>query len=482
MLFGGDNDKDKKRMANETVNLRLIVMEMLRTVTDDRTGQNQYHSGRYSHIVVRDTLNQYNDLSGQQKSFIKRLFEGTLERMIEMDFVINTYSKVKTEKMKPVIRAIMRLSVYQILYMDSVPDAAACNEAVKLAQKKGFSTLKGFVNGVLRTIVKNKDHIEYPNWSVKYSMPEWIVKLWTNQLGEEKTLAVLEGLLSEHPITVRFRKASVKEDVEKALADRGGSMERHPYLEDAYKIGKTDNITRLPHYDDGGFVVQDASSMLAVRSVFAGGLMADLRTRDGSVRIVDVCAAPGGKSMLLADLLNGADMAYTIVARDVSEKKVRLMRENFARCSFAQKNVSAVVCDATVYDMCENETADIVIADVPCSGLGVIGKKRDIKYKITSEQINDIVDLQRRILKNAAAMLKPNGRLLFSTCTINRAENEENLEWLKSELKMTPVSLNDVLPACLHSETTKEGYLQLLPKIHDTDGFFISVLKKQGGV
>ena len=469
-------------MANENINLRLIVMEMLMTVTEKQNDRQQYHSGTYSHIVVRNTLNQYNTLSQQQKSFIKRLFEGTLERMIEMDFVINMYSKVKTEKMKPVIRAIMRLSVYQILYMDSVPDAAACNEAVKLAQKKGFSTLKGFVNGVLRTIVKNKDSIEYPNLSVKYSMPEWIVKLWTSQLGEEKTLAVLEGLLSEHPVTVRFRKASVKEEVQKVLADRGGSMVNHPYLEDAYQIGKTDDITRLPHYDDGGFVVQDVSSMLAVRSMFAEGLLTDLRTAGGSVRIVDVCAAPGGKSMLMADLLRDADIDYTIEARDVSENKVRLMRENFERCGFAKKNVSAAVCDATVYDAHEKETADIVIADVPCSGLGVIGKKRDIKYKITSEQINDIVNLQRRILKNAVEMLKPNGRLLFSTCTINRAENEENLEWLKSELKMTPVSLNDILPERLHSETTKEGYLQLLPKLHDTDGFFISVLKKQGGV
>lgn len=473
---------DRERMANETVNLRLIVMEMLMTVTEQKAENRQYHGGMYSHIVVRDTLNQYNYLSGQQKSFIKRLFEGTLERMIEIDFVINAYSKVKTEKMKPVIRAIMRLSVYQIFYMDSVPDAAACNEAVKLAQKKGFSTLKGFVNGVLRTIVKNKENIEYPSLSVKYSMPEWIVKLWTSQLGEEKTLDVLEGLLSEHPVTVRFRKASVIEEVKKALEDRGGSMEEHPYLEDAYKILKTDDITRLPHYDDGGFVIQDASSMLAVRSVFAGELLSKLRASGSSVRIVDICAAPGGKSMLITDLMRDTGIDYTIEARDVSEKKVRLMQENFARCGFDEKKVSAVVRDATLYDACEKETADIIIADVPCSGLGVIGKKRDIKYKIAREQIGDIVSLQRRILKAAVEMLKPNGRLLFSTCTINRAENEENFEWLKDELKMTPVSLNDALPKCIHSETTKDGYLQLLPKLHDTDGFFISVLKKQGGV
>jgi len=465
-------------MANETVNLRLIVMEMLMAVTEQQTENQQNHGGLYSHIVVRDTLKQYNGLSQQQKSFIKRLFEGTLERMIEIDFVINAYSKVKTEKMKPVIRAIMRLSVYQLLYMDSVPDAAACNEAVKLAQKKGFSALKGFVNGVLRNIAKNKDHMEYPSLSVKYSMPEWIVNLWTDQLGEEKTMDVLEGLLSEHPVTVRFRKASVIEEVRKALADRGGSMVKAPYLEDAYKILKTDDITKLPHYADGGFVIQDVSSMLAVRSIWAGGLLESLRAAGDSVRIVDVCAAPGGKSMLMADFMHDTGIDYTIEARDVSERKVSLMRENFERCGFDKNKVSAVVRDATVYEEREKETADIVIADVPCSGLGVIGKKRDIKYKITREQINDIVSLQRRILRTAVEMLKPDGRLLFSTCTINRAENEENLEWLTDKLKMTPVSLNDALPRDIHSETTNDGYLQLLPKLHDTDGFFISVLKK----
>lgn len=465
-------------MANETVNLRLIVMEMLMAVTEQQSENQQYHNGMYSHIVVRDTLNQYNHLSQQQKSFIKRLFEGTLERMIEIDYVLNAYSKVKTGKMKPVIRAILRLSVYQLLYMDSVPDSAACNEAVKLAQKKGFSALKGFVNGVLRNIAKNKGSIEYPSLSVKYSMPEWIVNLWTGQLGEEKTIDVLEGLLSEHPVTVRFRNTSAIEEVRKALTDRGGSMVKSPYLEHAYKILKTDDITRLPQYADGGFVIQDAGSMLAVWSIWAGGLLANLRAAGGSIRIIDVCAAPGGKSMLMADFMNDKGIDYTIEARDVSERKVSLMRENFERCGFDKNKVSAVVRDATVYDGREMETADIVIADVPCSGLGVIGKKRDIKYKITREQINDIINLQRRILKTAVGLLKPNGRLLFCTCTINRAENEENLEWLIGELKMTPVSLNDALPKDIHSETTKDGYLQLLPKIHDTDGFFISVLKK----
>lgn len=463
-------------MANEKVNLRLLVLEMLMEVTENRNG------GTYSHVAVRDVLNKYNYLSRQEKSFLKRLFEGTLERLIELDFVINQYSKVKTEKMKPQIRAILRLSVYQILYMDAVPDAAACNEAVKLAQKKGFATLKGFVNGVLRNIAKNKDNLEYPSLSVKYSMPEWIVKIWTSQLGEEKTHAVLEGLLLERPVTVRLRDKSAKDALQQALTAQGGSMVRHPYLEDAYQIAKTDDMTSLPFYDKGAFVVQDVSSMLAVRAVLAGGFLTRFKAEGKKVRIVDVCAAPGGKSMLIADLMHNAGFAckdFKIEARDISEHKVKLMAQNFARCGFSEDCVSALLYDALACDECE--TADIVIADVPCSGFGVIGKKRDIKYKVTKAQLEELVALQRRILKKAVAMLMPGARLLFSTCTLNRAENEENFEWLKKELKLTPVSFFETLPKCLRSEsaeTAREGYLQLLPKINDTDGFFISVLKK----
>lgn len=455
------------------VNLRMLVLEMLMNVTENQA---------YSHTVARNALNKCNHLSAQEKSFIKRLFEGTLERMIELDYVINLYSKVKTDKMKPAVRAILRLGAYQILHMDAVPDSAACNESVKLAQQKGFSTLGGFVNGVLRSIVRNKANIGYPNLSVKYSMPEWIVELWTASLGGEKTLDVLCGLLMEHPVTVRFRDLSVRDEVGNALAAHGGRMEKHPYLDYAYKIYKTDDMTRLPHYDDGGFVVQDASSMLAVEAVLAGDFLADFKGQDKEMRIVDSCAAPGGKSMLMADLLNDRNISFTIEAGDISEKKVRLMSENFARCGFDEKKVSAVARDAAQYDKRLKETADIVIADVPCSGLGVIGKKRDIKYKMTSEKIQDIVKLQRQILGTAASALKPGGRMLFCTCTINNAENEENFAWLTDELKMMPVPFDDALPECVVSEsgskTAKNGYLQLLPKINDTDGFFISVLKK----
>lgn len=453
-------------MKQEQVNLRQLVMDMLLAVTvshEDRPAE-------YSHVIIRDVLNKYNYLSGQEKAFMKRLFEGTLERMIELDYCIDQYSKVKVQKMKPVIRTIMRMSVYQILYMDAVPDSAACNEAAKLAGKKGFSTLKGFVNGVLRTIVRNKEQIPYPDkeknfeqyLSVTYSMPMWIVTMWIGQLGKDKTEQLLKGLLAEHPVTLRFREESV-DKVKETLASQGGTLEKHPYLSYAYRIAKTDDISRLPGYEDGAFVIQDVSSMLAVEAL---GIKQDMK-------ILDICAAPGGKSMLAADKLKGTG---EVEARDISEYKVDLMQENFNRCQL--QNVRAVCKDATVLDQNWVEQADIVIADVPCSGLGVIGKKRDIKYKMNPDAIKDIIALQEQILEKAVSYVKPNGLLLFSTCTINQQENEAHVKLLQEKYNMTPVSLDDTLPEILHSETTKQGYLQLLPGVHDTDGFFISVFRK----
>lgn len=456
---------------NNKINLRMLVLEMLLT------------ENAYSHVIVREVLNKHNYLSHQEKSFIKRLYEGTLERKIELDYVMNQFSKVPVNKMKPVIRAIMRMGVYQILYMDAVPDAAACNEAVKLAQKKGFSSLKGFVNGVLRNIVRNKEDIIYTSISVKYSMPEWIVSLWQKQLGEETTELLLKGLLEEHPVTIRFRDVSevtgldmdtIISAVEKALSEQEGTIERHPYLPYAYKLSKTDDITRLPYYNMGAFVIQDVSSMLAVEAIGFDDM--NLRNRQEPVLVVDLCAAPGGKSMLAADLLERYDVNYAVVSRDVSAVKVELMKENFDRCRL--NHVTAVVKDALQKDDELCGKADIVIADVPCSGLGVIGKKRDIKYNITPEAIQDIITLQEKILDTAVSYLKTGGRLLFSTCTINQNENEKHFDWLKNKKGLTPVSLDGALPKCLHTDTTGNGYLQLLPGIHDTDGFFISVFKK----
>lgn len=455
-------------------NIRQLVLEMLLAVT-------KKEGGEYSHKVIRDVQNKYNYLSTQEKAFMKRLFEGTLERMIELDYCIDCYSKVKVNKMKPVIRNIMRMGVYQILYMDSVPDSAACNESVKLAQAKGFATLKGFVNGVLRTIARNKDAIPYPDekkdyrkyLSVTYSMPEWIVDLWIGQFGQEMTTAMLQGLLQERPVTIRMRTEDEKavEALRADLEKQGGTLKKHPYLPYAYVIGKTDDLTQLSGFEEGAFVIQDISSMLAVEAL---GL--PKMDNQGTLKILDICAAPGGKSMLAADILNHAGIDYMLEARDISEYKVELMQENFNRCHL--NKAKAVAWDALEPDERWLGQADVVIADIPCSGLGVIGRKRDIKYKMTPQAVQDIVELQEKILKVAASYVKKGGKLLFSTCTVNKDENEAHVKWIQDTLKMTPVSLNGTLLGLVHSPTTQQGFVQLIPGMQDTDGFFISVFEK----
>lgn len=461
----------------QDVNQRMLVLEMLLT------------ENAYSHVIVRDVLNKYNYLPQQEKAFIKRLYEGTLERQIELDYVIDQYAKVKTSKMKKPICAMMRMGAYQILYMDAVPDAAACNETVKLAQKRGFATLKGFVNGVLRNIARDKDNIVYTSLSVKYSMPEWIVDLWTAQLGAGTTETVLAGLLREHPVTIRFRDepeitgvdmTTAVGAVQRALAAQGGTMEQHPYLPCAYKVSGTDDLTRLPYYEDGAFVVQDVSSMLAVAAADIADYVRQMGQKGGqrTLRVIDLCAAPGGKSMLAADLLEKCDVNYAVISRDISANKVERMQENFDRCGL--KNTLAEVGDAVLRDDALVGTADLVIADVPCSGLGVIGKKRDIKYHVFPESISELTVLQEQILATAVSCLKPGGRLLFCTCTINEDENEKHFAWLRDEMKLRPISLDKALPECLHTDTTREGYLQLLPGVHDSDGFFISVFEAVG--
>ncbi len=456
------------------VNQRMLVLEMLLT------------ENIYSHILVREVLNKYNYLPQQEKSFIKRLYEGTLERQIELDYVIDQFSRVKTDKMKKPIRAILRMGVYQILYMDAVPDAAACNEAVRLAQKKGFASLKGFVNGVLRNIARNQDKIVYTDLSVKYSMPQWIVDLWMVQLGDRTTECVLAGLLKQYPVTVRFRdmpqltKDGMEEAVRavrSAIEAQNGSMEGDPELPHVYRLSGTDDLTRLPYYKNGAFVVQDISSMLAVMALGIGEYVRRRAIKDTAqaMRVIDLCAAPGGKSALAADILETCGVNYSVVSGDISADKVRLMQENFDRCGL--QSISARVFDAVQTDAALVGTADIVIADLPCSGLGVIGKKRDIKYRVTPEAIETLTALQRQLLAVAVTYLKPGGRLLFSTCTVNRRENEDNFVWLRDELKLSPMSLEHTLPEHFHTATVGEGYVQLLPGVHDTDGFFISVFE-----
>ena len=445
------------------INPREMILEILL----------QIEEGEHSHIAIRSALSKYQFLPRQERAFITRVCEGTLEYRIQIDYILDSFSKVTVDKMKPPIREILRSAVYQLRYMDSVPDSAVCNEAVKLTQRKGFYNLKPFVNGVLRTIAREMDQVKVPSreetlvrsLSVEYSMPEQLVERWLEAYGEETTEKILKDFLEEKPLTVRCRTyLNSQEAIVKSLTDQGVKVEPAPYLPYACHISGFDHILALDAFINGKILVQDVSSMLVAEA-------ADPQKGD---YVIDVCAAPGGKSLHVGDKMEGFG---TVDARDVSQYKVNLIEENIRRTNSI--NVQAKVQDATIFDQESELLADIVLADVPCSGYGVIGKKPDIKYRVTPQKQEEIVILQRTILDRAANYVKPRGTLIFSTCTIAKEENEENMMWFLQNYPFKLESLDPCLPEELHSETTALGYLQLLPGVHKTDGFFIAKFRRK---
>lgn len=423
----------------QKVNVRALVLELLLEVTGGNI---------YSHVAIRGLLEKYQYLSKQERAFLTRAAEGTIERMIELDYIIDQFSRVPVRKMKPVIRNILRMSVYQLKYMDSIPDSAVCNEAVKLAQKKGFSSLKGFVNGVLRNIARGMDSIEYPSLSVRYSLPEWIAEQWMAEYGEETAHKMMKAQYEERPVTVRVNLQRISRDALKArLTAEGVACAEVEGISCALEIRDYDYLRAIPSFREGLFQVQDVSSMLAAQ-------MAAPKPGD---YCIDVCAAPGGKSLHLSDLLQGTGM---VEARDLTDYKVGLIEENMERTGV--QNMRVVRMDATILDAESVEKADIVMADLPCSGLGVLNKKSDLKYRMTREQQEELVKLQRKILGTVWQYVKPGGTLIYSTCTVHKEENEKNAEWFAANY---PFELKE--------------QVQMLPGIDPWDGFYIARLERK---
>lgn len=435
-------------MTTKGENTRELVLETLLSIEKGES---------YSHRALFSLLDKYQYLSKQERSFITRVTLGTLERRIELDYIIDWFSKVKVKKMKPVIRCILRMSVYQLKYMDFVPDSAVCNEAVKLAGKKGFGSLKGFVNGVLRSIGRNLSEVSYPSEeespieavSIRCSIPQWILRQWREDYGWEKTKSMAESFLNQERTTIRVN--TMMTDRETLIADlkkQGIQAEKvvlkdYPDFKEGLYIWEYDYLLKIKEFAQGQFYVQDVSSMLPPYL---------LAPKEGDF-VVDVCAAPGGKSIHAAQLMQGLG---EVEARDLTDYKVGLIEENIARARL--KNVRAVKWDALILDESLVGKADGVLADLPCSGLGVLGRKPDIRYRMTREQQEELSGLQRQILSNACQYVKPGGTLLYSTCTVNKMENEDNTAWFLEN----------------HREFSLAMERQIFPGENCGDGFYLA--------
>ncbi len=392
-----------------TDDARYIALGILMDILED---------GKFSHIALREGLKNHPDLPERDCALVTRLTEGTTEFCIQLDYILNAYSKIKVKKMKPLIRNILRMSAYQILYLDRIPDSAAINEAVKLAKKRGLAGLAGYVNAVLRSISRERGEIladlmdpAKTPLSVRYSLPEWLYNYIVLCYGKEEAARIAECYLS-------------------------GDNETFVRTEDGRTEKMSGNIAASEAFRKGEITVQDYASQQV-------GLLSAPEAGDF---VLDVCAAPGGKACHIASLLKGSGM---VEARDLSEEKTDLIRENISRLHL--KNIRTRVWDVRVTDPSLLDSngkgkADILIADLPCSGLGIIGKKPDIRFSASLEGIRELQTLQREILKTVTAYVRPGGRMLYSTCTLTREENEQNTAWIQEEFGFKLLKEKKFLP------------------------------------
>ncbi len=427
---------------NKDVELRKIALETLIQIEKNNAP---------SHLVIKDVLDKYDYFSKNEKALISTIVKGTIERKIELDYVCDLFSKTPHNKMKLPIRLIIEMGIYQILYMKSY-DTLAVNSSVELARKKGFSSLAGFVNAVLRNIVRNKDNIKYPDkgdkdyLSVKYSIPETIVDLLKEQYDFDTLEKIFAASLSDDYVRIRIKEGLSKEEKDKVIEEikeKSANVSESDDTPNLLKAKGLGNITALASFMNGLITVQDAGSYILCKNVPKGE------------NILDACSAPGGKSIFLSELYPDA----RITSCDISEDKISKIEENIARMK--AKNITTKIADATVFNPEFEEAFDVILADVPCSGLGVIAKKQDIKYRITEEGLNELYSLQKKIIDNVSKYVKKGGYLVYSTCTVNKKENEDLIEAFISNSGFSIV-------------TSKK----LLQGIDDSDGFFISVLKK----
>lgn len=439
------------------LNIRELVVDSLLQIEKE---------GTFLSSLSQAVLDKYDYIDNRDKAFYKRVLSGTVERKIRIDYILGLFSSTKVNKIKPFVRATLRMSIYQIMWMENVPDSAVCNEAVKLIKKRGFSGLSGFVNGVLRNIARNKNDIKYPDknkdlikyLSIFYSCPEWIVEKLIKEIGEETTTKFLEDTLKERPVSVRLRVEGEKKD--KLLEDwKNDNVEIIAYkdLTNACMLKGVNGVGSLKGYYSGDFTVMDYGSMMVALAAGIG---------PGDI-VMDLCAAPGGKSIHAADIINsyGSDAKGEVFSFDISEEKCDRIKENLSRLNIS--NVHVDVHDATILMEDRLNSADVVIVDAPCSGIGVMGHKNDIKYRILKEDIESLSALQKRIIDNAVKYVKVGGKLVFSTCTISKQENEDNRDYILEKYDFSPVKIFD-----------DKDYLKLIPGRDTSDGFFVSVFMR----
>lgn len=427
--------------------------------------------GAYSNIALKREL----DGSGMKrpdKALVTEIANGTLRNLTRIDWVKSLF--IRKNKIDPWVEDIIRCGIYQILFLDRVPDSAVCNESAELARKHGNEGAVRFVNGVLRNVSRNKENIEYPDkertavkyLSVFYSHPEWMVEKWVEDYGIKFTEELLRANNDTPPFTIRCNRLKTsRQELMDILASEGIDCLEGSYNPEAIYIRGTSSIEEKESFRKGFFQIQDESSMLVAHV---------MEPKPGE-RILDMCSAPGGKATHIAELMGNEG---EIVARDIHLHKLKLIEENCGRLGI--NIVRTELYDATQPDADSFERFDRVLLDAPCSGLGVIRRKPDLRWKKEPDNFGELAELQGRMLDTASGYVKAGGTLIYSTCTINKIENIMVVRsFLERNRQFRMESLNSRIPESMACKSAEEGYLELFPNTCGTDGFFIARLEKR---
>lgn len=432
---------------------RQLVLQMLVKMSRNQS---------YSNILLDEALSR-SQLSAQDKKFASALFYGVTERELTLDLIIKKYSSRPLDKLSNEVRQILRMGIYQLLYMDSVPESAAVNESVILAENTKKPAVKGYINAILRSFIRDgkalpegKNKIE--NLSIKYSCPEWLVEKWLNDYDEEATLSMLCTSLGRAPITIRVNTTKIDIDtLINELEKESISAEKVAIVDNCLEINNSVAIEQSEAYKKGYFHVQDIASQLCCLALGA---------KEGET-VLDLCSAPGGKAFTIAEHMNNKG---EILAFDLHEKRARLISSGAKRLGL--DIIKAGTNNAKVFNE-KMPLADKILCDVPCSGLGVIRRKPEIKYKNFSD-FENLPEIQYQILETSFKYLKVGGELIYSTCTLNKAENDNVIDkFIKKHNYCEKVNILSEL-----GEPFGNYKATIFPYFCNSDGFFIAKIKK----
>ena len=429
------------------MNCRKLAVKILNRVLNE---------GAYSNIILSKELNEV-ELNDKDKALLTEIVYGVLRRKRTLDVIIANFVK-DIKLMDKNILNILRVAIYQMNFLDKIPTYAACNEAVEEAKEISENDSK-LVNGILRSFTKNPDDINV----YKFSFEPWMIRLLIKQYGENVAKKIMSGLNTIPKVSIRVNELnSDYDEVYEKLEEMEYEISEGVICPEAINIKGGKSIENNPLFKEGKITVQDESAML----------VAPLLDLKEGMTVVDLCSAPGGKTTHIAEILGNTGK---VLAFDLHESKLGLIKENCERLGIT--NVTTFAQDATKLNAELVASTDRVLLDVPCSGLGIIRKKPEIKWNKKRNDLREIIPVQREIMNNAWQYLKQGGVMIYSTCTLNKEENEENIEWFLNnhedcEVKRIFVGKQDNLVY------SREGLLTVMPN-ENMDGFFIAKLEKR---